>query len=257
MQAHGLNTVQLPGPEILDCTRDGDLTCDWREPSLVAEAIKETSLHSREHVMDLTAVLRETPVRGGPRECTPGFARALGTLAEGLETWRDETEVRVLVLLNGAGARRNGGVLRCIETVREKAPGLRVAVSLTAEEGHRVSADAALISAADICLVRPTPASWEAVYLVRDEGLAEYWQRDVGMQRLCFGLLPWRDRAAGVWQWAYSRPQSFPHVPFLADLAEDAVAACPGGVCPTPKYEFVREGIDDLRYLRALETALR
>ena len=80
-----------------------------------------------------------------------------------------------------------------------------------------------------------------------------WWIYNAGSDRLSFGFYPWATRADGRWQWHYA---------FWSDPGNIFVQGwgvtfpSPLGPLPVPEYERTREGIEDLRWLEALEARI-
>jgi len=90
----------------------------------------------------------------------------------------------------------------------------------------------------------------EVIDRVKATGTA-YGLYNTGMKRVMFGFYTWRVEARKVWQWHYYRPEKTAVSGFLA--VNYATQPGPEGPYPTIRLEKVREGIDDYRYLMALE----
>jgi len=85
---------------------------------------------------------------------------------------------------------------------------------------------------------------------------AEPWLYNTGLRRFQMGYYCWRAGLKGMWVWFYcdsGNNQLFPYGTRTAALAYQTAA----GPVPTIRSQWVREGIDDLRYLKTLEAYVR
>ena len=84
---------------------------------------------------------------------------------------------------------------------------------------------------------------------------AEPWLYNTGMERFQFGYYCWRADLKGLWVWYYCHVRDSQIFPFRSI----GVMACQTatGPIPTVNSQWVREGVDDLRYLRTLEAYIR
>ena len=266
MIAHGLNGVPLPAPKVTNVRKDGSFDIDWAYPTIMAEEILRTPLKDHEHMISLLNIFNYRFMRSGLKEFSPPFEAALKRLLDSLMEWKERLGIRIFLQvvdepretnINDWNRNRKDTVWY-LKAIRRMAPELRTTVTLMGDQDIFGDSYLPMVPLMDICWTHSTPKSRQCIFLSREEKLSEYWQYNNGMQRFPYGFFVWRDRALAHWQWAYSWSMADQHVPFFSQLGSDAVAAAPGGtVRPTLRYEAVREGIDDLRYLRTLEKALR
>jgi hypothetical protein len=93
------------------------------------------------------------------------------------------------------------------------------------------------------------------------------WVYNNGYSRLAWGFSLWKLGARGNWQWAYfGAGSSDPYSPIPVGGSENPGESNTGRgptycfadrIIPTPRYEWVREGIDDYRYLYTLKERLQ
>lgn len=83
----------------------------------------------------------------------------------------------------------------------------------------------------------------------------ELWLYNIGDSRVTWGLYPWRVGARGRFQWATGE-YTAPWNPFDADSGYCMTRTTLDAPLPTLELIALREGIDDLRYLVATETAI-
>jgi hypothetical protein len=86
--------------------------------------------------------------------------------------------------------------------------------------------------------------------------MADLWSYNNGFTRFAFGFYLWKSQALGHWQWVYSWESCDAHIPVMMNSDPSAAYAVPGGYLDTIKFENVREGIDDHRYLELLQATL-
>ena len=82
---------------------------------------------------------------------------------------------------------------------------------------------------------------------------AERWLYNTGLRRFQFGYYCWRAKLEGMWVWFYCDKRNHQLFPFENKSSALAYQTVNGPI-PTIRYQWVREGIDDLRYLRTLES---
>ncbi|MFP4473792.1 MAG: glycoside hydrolase domain-containing protein [Candidatus Omnitrophota bacterium] len=85
----------------------------------------------------------------------------------------------------------------------------------------------------------------------------DIWFYNIGQNRFSFGFYLWASGAKGRVQWHYQLPAVDPFFD-LDGRESDYCASYPSesGPINTPWFEIVREGVDDLRYIRTLENLI-
>lgn len=99
------------------------------------------------------------------------------------------------------------------------------------------------------------PITDETAKLVRDAG-CELWFYNIGNDRVVWGLYPWRMGAKGRFQWFHRYDIAQPWNAFDGDSAYCMTWLTPGKPLPTLELAQAAQGLDDLRYLKALEQVL-
>jgi len=102
----------------------------------------------------------------------------------------------------------------------------------------------------DVVCTHPRETSKNSIAAAR-----ELWLYNNGMDRLSYGFYFWKTRAQGRAEWAYEWTH-MPYNPLDPDNATVAYHTPQGELLSTIQQKWVREGIDDCRYLRLLETAI-
>lgn len=100
-------------------------------------------------------------------------------------------------------------------------------------------------------------------FSITDESVAEMrkagcdvWFYNIGNSRVTWGLYLWRMGATGRYQWHHRFAINEPWNAFDGDTRYALSWVTPGKPLPTPALHIIREGIDDLRYVKALEKAI-
>jgi hypothetical protein len=99
------------------------------------------------------------------------------------------------------------------------------------------------------------PITEETVKQVRDAG-CELWFYNIGNGRVVWGFYPWRMGAKGRFQWFHRYDITQPWNTFDGDSAYRATWLTPGKPLPTLELAQTAQGLDDLRYVTALEQAI-
>ena len=89
-----------------------------------------------------------------------------------------------------------------------------------------------------------------------DRGGHTLWGYNCGNSRYSWGFQVYRNKAGGRWQWHWYTRSDFPYNP-MARAGYYVTMYTPNGHFPSPWLVQAREGIDDYRYLRLLETTLK
>jgi hypothetical protein len=84
----------------------------------------------------------------------------------------------------------------------------------------------------------------------------DLWIYNTGNSRVMWGLYLWRMGAKGRFQWYHRYAIGEPWNAFDGDNKFSVTWVTPGKPLPTPELWAIREGLDDLRYLTALENTV-
>jgi hypothetical protein len=84
----------------------------------------------------------------------------------------------------------------------------------------------------------------------------EFWVYNIGNSRITWGLFLWRVGATGRFQWKHRVASNEPWNAFDGDNPYLVTWVTPDKPLPTTTLEVIREGLDDLRYVKALENAI-
>ncbi|MFC1582283.1 glycoside hydrolase domain-containing protein [Planctomycetota bacterium] len=266
MMAHGIDAMTLPSPSVTDVQPDGSIKVDWSHLDIWAEEIMQTPMKDSEQIMSILGIINYRFMRRGLKEFGPEFEKALKALLDELMVWKAKHGIKILLQVVDEPReynindwnRNRKDTIWYLKTIRKMVPDLRLMVDPMGDNDYYGDSYLPMIPLMDVCMTHSTPGSRQTIFLTRDEGLAEYIQYNNGMGRFTYGFFIWKDKSLGHWQWVYSWVMGDQHVPFFCNLGSDAVGAGPDAtVLPTLRYEAVREGVDDLRYMRTLEAALQ
>jgi len=111
-----------------------------------------------------------------------------------------------------------------------------------------------LVPACDVTQTHFWEGSKRLIEAARQGG-HELWGYNCGNSRYSWGFQVYRLKARGRWQWHWYTRSDLPYNP-MARAGYYVVMYTPNGHFPSPWLVQAREGIDDYRYLRLLETTL-
>jgi len=108
-----------------------------------------------------------------------------------------------------------------------------------------------------VMLNNAVPINGETIATVRKSG-SQLWYQNVGGNRFIEGLYMWRTQAKGHRQFWINGHQGDPFNDFDGDEKDTAafLLPSPDGWIGTINWEWIREGIDDYRYLHTLSTLI-
>jgi len=96
------------------------------------------------------------------------------------------------------------------------------------------------------------PITDESVREIRKAG-CDLWMYNISNSRVTWGYYLWKMGSTGRFQWFHRYAITNPWNTFDGDSAYNVTWVTPGKPLPTLELIQIREGIDDLRYLKALE----
>lgn len=99
------------------------------------------------------------------------------------------------------------------------------------------------------------PITDQTVEAIRKVG-CDLWMYNISNSRVVWGYYLWKMGATGRFQWFHRYAITDPWNTFDGDSAYNVTWVTPGKPLPTLELVQIREGIDDLRYVRALEKAM-
>ncbi|MBM3475189.1 MAG: hypothetical protein FJX75_18155 [Armatimonadetes bacterium] len=271
MRAHGFNAITLPSPTVTRIAAEGEPEIDLSAWEKYADLLREmgmTGIHQAgvDHVT--SAILR-----AGIPELSPQFSGPFIAAMRQHKEWLDaHPDFRVAFtiydepresLLNPWN--RNFEQTAAYIKLCRQVPGLVISVNPMGDSGGSVD----YTPFAGLVDVLNTHA-WKGSAKLISETLRldkTLWVYNNGYSRLAWGFSLWKLGARGNWQWAYfGAGSSDPYSPIPVGGSENPgesntgrgpTYCFPDRIIPTPRYEWVREGIDDYRYLYTLREELR
>ena len=192
----------------------------------------------------------------GDEYCGPKHRAALRDIVKTMEQMRRERDLPPIIVsimdeaICHGGARALPAYTKMVQYFAElkREYGIRFAVLDSSDEVD------GYVKGLDICA--PNRRGNAENFAKIDAVGAERWLYNTGLRRFQMGYYCWRAKLKGMWVWFYcdSRNcQLFPYGTRTSALAYQT----PEGPVPTVHSAWVREGIDDLRYLRTLESYVR
>jgi hypothetical protein len=270
MRAHGFNAITLPSPTVTRIAAEGEPEIDFSVWEKYADLLREfgmTGIHQA-GVDHVTSAL----LRAGIPELSPGFSAPFVAAMRQHKAWLDaHPDFRVVLtiydepresLLNPWN--RNFEQTAAYIRLCRQVPGLVISVNPMGDSGGSVD----YTPFAGLVDVLNTHA-WKGSGRLIAETLRlnrTLWVYNNGYSRLAWGFSLWKLGARGNWQWAYfGAGSSDPYSPIPVGGSENPgesntgrgpTYCFPGRIITTPRYEWVREGIDDYRYLYTLKRKL-
>jgi hypothetical protein len=144
-----------------------------------------------------------------------------------------------------------GGALgrRIVDAVKD-IPGIRTVASMNGPP------ERAMLPGLTIAMPNHAfPLEPESIGEIKRNG-CDLWVYNVGNSRAMWGLYLWRVGATGRFQWYHRYTMGEPWNAFDGDNQYSVTWVTPGKPLPTPELWAIREGLDDLRYVKALEDSI-
>lgn len=271
MRAHGFNTVTIPEPAIPSVTPDGRAQVDFSKWDSLRRIFSELGMTGIQQcgISNITAALAAK----GIRELGPGFDTAFVGVLRQYKTWLDaHPDFKVLFVifdepresLLNPWNRNYDQTVAYIKLCRQ-VPGLRISVNPMGDgsDGKDYTPFAGMV---DVLNTHAWSGSAKLIAETKRLGKT-LWVYNNGYSRLAWGFSLWKLGAKGNWQWAYfgcggGDPYSPIPTGGFENEGESNTGRAPAycfadRVVPTPRYEWVREGIDDYRYLYTLLEKLK
>ncbi len=271
LHAHGCNTFTLPSPTIrsLSATQaDIDFTA-WEQYRTLCAKIGMKGVRQT-GVGFITAYL----VTHGINELGVGFDAPFVTAMRACKQWLDERpdfpvvfsifdEPREAIL--NAWNRTYDQSMAYIKLCRQ-VPGVRLTVNPVSDASG--SKDyTPFVDAVDILSTHAWKGSTKLMARTLKAG-RPLWIYNNGTSRLSFGFGVWRTGAVGEWQYIYpsgtGTDDAFSPIPLHGHENEGEpntgiypIYLFPERIVTTPRFEWVREGTDDYRYLYTLRETLK
>ena len=264
MVAHGVTGVTLPSGEFRSVDKDGgNLKLDWTQAKLYAELLKKHGLDTHEHITGGWNVVSRL-LRGGFKEFSPAYNRAYKDMVrQSGAFWKGRGIRAVFQVIDEPREtqledwnRNRVDTIKYLRLARE-AGGVKTMVTPMADTDGYGNHYTVMIPLMDVWATHCWPRSARSIFLCGTEKLAELWFYNNGLDRFQWGYHLWRSRALADFEWVYAwEARGAP--PLIHDVIGigDNVVPYNLSVLPKINYEWAREGVDDLRYLTTLETAL-
>ncbi|MBA3709678.1 MAG: hypothetical protein H0W83_12760 [Planctomycetes bacterium] len=263
MSEHGLNGYQFGAPDSAPYDpATGLLALDFRHFDHIAAALAKNGMAGR-HLFSILNFANYKLMNHGVKEFSPEFDKAYLAAMTQLRDWMTMRNVKGVLQVTDECRetelndwnRNRVDTLKHLRLAR-KVEGLQLMVTLMGDVDGFNRPYTPLIPLMDVVSSHSWARSDDQVYLTTVEKMADLWTYNNGFTRCAFGFYNWKSKAQGHWQWVYSWECTSPHLPVSMPGDTSAAYAVPGGYLDTLKFENVREGIDDQRYLALMETTL-
>ncbi len=263
MTEHGLNCFSFDGPTAKSYDfGTQSATLDFHVYDLKAAAIKKFGMTGR-HKFGVDGLAKYGLLKHGFTEFSPQYNTALKQMMADVRDWMKKNDINGILQvtdepreteLNDWNFNRRD-TIKLLRLARE-VPGLKTMVTIMGDKDAFGRPYAPLVSLIDVMSTHSWPGSDNIIYLAGVEKIADFWCYNNGFTRFAHGYYLWKCKALGHWQWVYSWEVCNANVPVFFEQESSAIFVCPGGFLNTLKYENVREGIDDHRYLELLNETL-
>jgi len=263
MAEHGLNGYQFISPDAkaVDLLNQR-LPLDFSKYDRIATALKRSGMSGR-HSFNILNLANYQLIKKGVAEFSPEFNRIyIGIMTE-LRDWMRAKEVKGVLQVTDECRetelndwnRNRVDTLKHLRLARQ-VEGLQLMVTLMGDTDAFNRPYTPLIPLMDVLSCHSWPKADDQIFLTTVEKMADLWSYNNGFTRFAFGFHLWKSQALGHWQWVYSWESCDAHIPVLMSGDPSAAYAVPGGYLDTVKFENVREGIDDHRYIELLTATL-
>jgi hypothetical protein len=264
MSEHGLNCYAFDSPvaKAYDFATQS-ATLDFHTYDLKAAAVKKFGLTGR-HKFGVDGLAKYGLLKHGFKEFSPEYNTALKQMMGDVRDWMARNSINGILQVTDEPRetdleewnfnRRDS--IKLLKLARE-VPGLKTMVTIMGDKDGFGRPYSPLVSLMDVMSTHSWPGSDNIIFLAAVEKIADYWCYNNGFTRFAHGWYLWKSKALGHWQWVYSWEVCNAHVPVFYEHDSSAIFVYPGGFLNTLKYENVREGIDDHRYLELLEDTIK
>jgi len=260
MKAHGLNTVQVP-LSLLSPASDGSLVIDFAGLRRFVDLCRKHGLCAVQPAIVETFEFANKQIRAGKKEFSPEFNASYKKAVADLAAWFKKKHVPLLIwpvdepreeMIN-VWNRNFADTVRYLK-LNSEVPGVRTSVTLLSDRQSGLNY-VPMIEHMDVVQTHGNSKAKGIIEAARKQN-KPFWLYNAGMSRASWGFLPWKMGAAGRWQWHYQWwAAPYPYNPFHTE-SEGLTFPAPEGPRATVEYEWLREGIDDYRYLKRLEQAI-
>ncbi|HYF51979.1 MAG TPA: sugar-binding protein [Planctomycetota bacterium] len=265
MAEHGLNCYAIGQPRgVKYDLATKSVTLDFSTWELLAEVIKKYNMPGR-HKFTVWNIAKYGMLRpqNGFKIWTPEFNEGYIGVMRQCHEWLQQNGLRAVLQVTDEPRETelndwNHNRVDCIRLLKlaRQVPGMQTMITMMGDTDGFNRPYTPLIPLMDIMASHSWARSDDFIFLSTVEKLADYWSYNNGFTRFAHGFYLWKSKALGHWQWVHSWEVTDAHIPVHFSGDSSAVYVFPGGFLNTPKYEVVREGIDDHRYIELLNELL-
>ncbi|MBN1809324.1 MAG: carbohydrate-binding family 9-like protein [Planctomycetes bacterium] len=261
--AHGLTGYAFhePYPSRLD--DEGLPVMDFSHNTLIADTMKKYGMGEHESIMGIIGAVNYRLMRWGIEEFSPEFNKAYKQMLRNIADWAAEKDINVIVYLVDEPRENNiqpwnRNRVDCIRYLRmaREVPGVKTTITLMGDRDGFGDDYTPMVPLMDVVMTHAWERSRQIMLLSAKEHITKGIPYNNGWSRYVWGFYVWRSGTSGNWQWVYSWENSHAWLPLFNSGEASAVFVYPEGYAPTVKYEWVREGITDYRYIRTLQQAI-
>jgi hypothetical protein len=264
MMEHGLNCYVFSGPSGIEYDK---ATCtaklDFHHLDLTAAAVKKNNMPGR-HRFGTDGLAKYGLRKKGFTEFSPEFNKTYVNIMTQVYDWMKKNEVNGVLQVTDEPRetdledwnynRRDS--IKMLKLARQVS-GLQTMVTLMSDKDGFGRPYSLMLPLMDVMATHSWAGSTDIIYLTSVEHIADYWAYNNGFTRFAHGFYLWKSKAMGHSQWVFSWEVCNAHIPVFMPHDTSAAYVFPGGFLNTLKYENVREGIDDHRYLELLQATMK
>jgi len=265
MVEHGLNCYALGQPRGAKYELAAkSVTLDFASWELFAEVLKKHNMPGR-HKFTVWNIAKYGMLRehNGFKLWTPEFNEGYIGVMRDCHEWLKKNGLRAVLQVTDEPREKelndwNHNRVDCIRLLKlaRQVPGMQTMITMMGDTDSFNRPYTPLVPLMDVMASHSWAHSDDMIFLSTVEKIADYWAYNNGFTRFAHGFYLWKSKAAGHWQWVHSWEVCDSHIPVFFPSDTSAAYVFPGGFLNTPKYEVVREGIDDHRFIELLTETL-
>jgi hypothetical protein len=261
--AHGMTGYSFRDPQLKKMRDDGTAEADFSTQNIIVDTMKHHGMGAEESVMGVLGAVNYKLMRWGLKEFSPEFNKAYKSMLADIVDWAKLNDLNIVLYLVDEPRERDVqdwnrnrvDSIKYLKLARE-VPGTKTTITLMGDRDYFGDDYTPMLPLMDVAMTHAWDGSRQIFLLANKEKIAKGIPYNNGWSRYVWGFYVWKADSCGNWQWVYSWENSNAWLPLFMPNEPSAALAYPGGYAPTIKYEWVREGINDYRYLKTLELAI-
>jgi len=261
---HGMQCYGIGQPNATNYDLNArKVTLDFSNFDMMAEAIKKNGMQGR-NVMGFAGFTNYGLMKRGIKEFSPEFNEMILDIFKQMHEWSVAKKLSVIMMVFDEARetelndwnRNRQDMLKYLKLLR-KVDGLKTVTTLMGDKDGFNRPYTLLLPLLDVVQTHCWAQSDDILFLTTNEHAADLWTYNNGFTRFAHGLYLWKVKSNSHWQWVFSWEVCNAHIPVFTAADTSAAYVYPGGYLNTLKYENMREGIDDHRYIELLDEMLK